>query len=66
MVVTIKEYSQQMPGIEIKETTSRRYVDGSLAPHAIGVVGSITQEEYTANNQAILERIKEQHPDWSE
>lgn len=39
---------------------------GSLAPHAIGVVGSITQEEYTANNQAILERIKEQHPDWTE
>ena len=66
VVVTIKEYSQQMPGIEIKETTSRRYVDGSLAPHAIGVVGSITQEEYTANNQAILERIKEQHPDWTE
>lgn len=66
VVVTIKEYSQQMPGIEIKETTSRRYVDGSLAPHAIGVVGSITQEEYTANNQAIWERIKEQHPDWTE
>lgn len=29
VVVTIKEYSQQMPGIEIKETTSRRYVDGA-------------------------------------
>lgn len=62
VVVTIKEYSQQMPGIEIKETTSRRYVDGSLAPHAIGVVGSITQEEYTANNQAILERTKNSTP----
>lgn len=66
VVVKIKEYSQQMPGIEIKETTSRRYVDGSLAPHAVGVVGSITAEEYSAYNEAILEQIKEEHPDWTE
>ena len=66
VVVKIKEYSQQMPGIEIKETTSRRYVDGSLAPHAVGVVGSITAEEYTSYNEAILEQIKEEHPDWTE
>ena len=66
VVVKIKEYSQQMPGVEIKETTSRRYVDGSLAPHAVGIVGSITAEEYTAYNEAILEEIKSEHPDWSE
>ncbi len=66
VVVKIKEYSQQMPGVEIKETTSRRYVDGSLAPHAIGVVGSITQEEYNEENQKILERIQSEHPDWTE
>ena len=66
VVVKIKEYSQQMPGIEIKETTSRRYVDGSLAPHAVGIVGSITAEEYTAYNEAILEEIKAEHPDWTE
>lgn len=66
VVVKVKEYSQQMPGIEIKETTSRRYVDGSLAPHAVGVVGSITGEEYSAYNEAILEQIQEEHPDWSE
>ncbi len=66
VVVKIKEYSQQMPGIEIKETTSRRYVDGSLAPHAVGIVGSITQEEYTSYNEQILEQIKQEHPDWSE
>ena len=62
VVVTIKEYSQQMPGIEIKETTSRRYVDGSLAPHAIGVVGSITQEEYTANNRQFWKESKSSTP----
>ncbi len=66
IVVKIREYSQQMPGVEIKETTSRRYVDGTLAPHAIGVVGSINQEEYEANNQAIKEKIEAEHPDWSE
>ena len=66
VVVKIKEYSQQMPGIEIKETTSRRYVDGSLAPHAVGIVGSITAEEYTAYNEATLEEIKAEHPDWTE
>ena len=62
----IREYSQQMPGVEIKETTSRRYVDGTLAPHAIGVVGSITQEEYESNNQAIKGKIEAEHPDWTE
>lgn len=66
VVVKIREYSQQMPGVEIKETTSRRYVDGTLAPHAIGVVGSINQEEYEANNQAIKEKIEAEHPDWNE
>lgn len=66
VVVKIREYSQQMPGVEIKETTSRRYVDGTLAPHAIGVVGSITQEEYESNNQAIKEKIEAEHPDWTE
>lgn len=66
VVVKIKEYSRQMPGIEIKETTSRRYVDGILAPHAIGVVGSINAEEYEHNNTEIKERIKKEHPDWSD
>ncbi len=66
VVVKIKEYSQQMPGIEIKETTSRRYVDGTLAPHAIGVVGSINAEEYEANNAEIEKQIREQHPDWDD
>lgn len=66
VVVKIREYSQQMPGVEIKETTSRRYVDGTLAPHAVGVVGSINAEEYEAENAQILEQIKEEHPDWTE
>lgn len=66
VVVKIKEYSRQMPGIEIKETTSRRYVDGILAPHAIGVVGSINADEYEHNNEEIKERIKKEHPDWSD
>lgn len=66
VVVKIKEYSQQMPGIEVKETTSRRYVDGSLAPHAIGVVGSITAEEYEASNEEIKKQIEQEHPDWNE
>ena len=32
----------------------------------MGVVGSITAEEYTSYNEAILEQIKEEHPDWTE
>ena len=66
VVVKIKEYSQQMPGIEIKETPSRRYVDGTLAPHVLGVVGAINAEEYEANNAAIKENIIKEHPDWDE
>lgn len=58
LVMKIKEYSFELPGIEIAESTTRKYVDGSLAPHVIGVTGLITEEEY-----ANLDKTKYQYND---
>ena len=42
----IKEKSSFYRGVEIEITTYREYYDGTLAPHMIGMVGSIDAEEY--------------------
>ena len=46
LVVKIQEYSFDMPGIEISQSTSREYVDGDLGSSFIGVTGYISAEEY--------------------
>lgn len=46
-VQKISENSQSMPGIEVEVSTTRYYSDGTLCPHLIGTLGSITSEQYT-------------------
>lgn len=46
LVMKIREYSFELPGIEISQSTARDYVDGELAPNIIGVTGYISAEEY--------------------
>ncbi len=45
-VETIREQSGDLPGIEIEISTKRYYEDGTIAPHIIGTMGAITQEQY--------------------
>ncbi len=45
-VQIIEEESLNMPGVEIRLSTKREYEDGTIAPHIIGSIGSITQEQY--------------------
>ena len=46
LVVKIQEYSFDMPGIEIAQSTAREYVDGQLGSSFIGITGLINAEEY--------------------
>ncbi len=46
LVVKIQEYSFDMPGIEIAQSTAREYIDGELGSSFIGITGYISAEEY--------------------
>lgn len=43
----ISENMQSEKGIEIRSTAVRRYINGTAAPHIVGVTGLISAEEYT-------------------
>lgn len=45
----IKENSSFYRGVEIGVVSFREYADGTLAPHILGMVGAITNEQYQAN-----------------
>ncbi|MCC8023410.1 MAG: hypothetical protein LIO46_06520, partial [Clostridiales bacterium] len=45
-VQIIKESGDTYLGADVQITAYREYVDGTLAPHIIGVTGKITAEEY--------------------
>lgn len=42
----IKENSGFYAGVEIVVTTARQYLDGTIAPHIIGITGPLNAEEY--------------------
>lgn len=42
---TILEHSYELPGVDVVESPIREYVDGTLAPHIIGMMGPIYKEE---------------------
>ncbi|WP_101697418.1 peptidoglycan D,D-transpeptidase FtsI family protein [Clostridium minihomine] len=42
----ISENAQNLPGATIEVTTVRDYPDGTVAPHILGTLGAISQEEY--------------------
>ena len=47
-VATISEAAASLPGISIEVGTERYYGDGTTAPHIVGEIYSITQEQYDA------------------
>lgn len=44
----IMEKSYLFPGVELQIDSVRDYPDGTLAPHVLGIVGPISEEEYEA------------------
>lgn len=51
VVGVIKENSGVFVGVDVDIQSRRVYTDGTIAPHIIGVVGSINQEEYEQNKE---------------
>ena len=47
-VEIVSENSMKLPGVQIKLTTVRNYPDGTLLPHILGTIGSISADEWTA------------------
>lgn len=58
----IKEYNFQLPGIEIDERTKRRYTDGDLAPHTVGILGRINEQELEGYNEKIMAELLAANP----
>ena len=60
-VATIKENSLTMPGVEIVETSTRSYEQGTVLPHVLGRVGKITAEKWkvTDENGQVTYPLKE-------
>ncbi len=60
-VATIKENSLSLPGVEIVETSTRSYEQGTVLPHVLGRVGKITAEKWkvTDENGQVTYPLKE-------
>ena len=50
-VATIKENSFSLPGVEIVETSTRSYEQGTVLPHVLGRVGKITAEKWKVTDE---------------
>ncbi|MDO4747827.1 MAG: penicillin-binding transpeptidase domain-containing protein [Eubacteriales bacterium] len=48
-VAVISERTQTIAGVDIRVTNERVIKNGTLVPHILGVVGSLSAEEYEAN-----------------
>lgn len=51
IIVDIKEQSFRLKGINIRETSERKIIQGNILPHEIGTVGPIYAEEYEELSQ---------------
>lgn len=60
LVSAIKEKSSLFPGVELQITSERFYTDGTVAPHILGIVGPISEqelEEYKDEGYVITDNI---------
>ena len=47
-VAAVSEASAELPGVNVEVSTERYYENGSLAPHIVGEIYSLTQDQYNA------------------
>lgn len=59
----IKENSSFYVGVEISVKTARQYLDGTIAPHIIGVTGALNAEEYEKKRQEYIEASSDEKLD---
>lgn len=51
LVSAIKERSDEFPGVDVQVASEREYYDGTLAPHILGIVANISEEEYESKKE---------------
>lgn len=51
LVSVIKERSDHLPGVDVQVTSERDYYEGTLAPHILGIVANISDEEYESKKE---------------
>ncbi|MBE6827179.1 MAG: hypothetical protein E7514_01020 [Ruminococcaceae bacterium] len=56
----VRENSSFYQGVEIKVVSERQYLDGTIAPHIIGVVGKLNAEEYNSKTEEFQEALKDE------
>lgn len=59
LVSVIMEMSETYPGVEAESVSYREYVDTISFSHILGVVGSISAEEYDAETAALNEKLND-------
>jgi penicillin-binding protein 2 len=45
VAIYLTEHAEDFPGVDFREMGVRRYVEGGLAPHVLGYLGQVSQEE---------------------
>lgn len=58
LVVAIKENSAELPGVDIKQMTSRVYNDSMYFSHIIGYTGNITNDEIETRNEELITKFE--------
>lgn len=51
LVSAVKERSDYFIGVDVQVASEREYYDGSLAPHILGIVANISEEEYQSKKE---------------
>ncbi len=51
LVSAIKERSDYFTGVDVQVTSEREYYDGTLAPHILGIVANVSEEEYESKKE---------------
>lgn len=59
LVAVIKENSDSFTGVDISVVSYREYADGTIAPHIIGSVGVISEDEYEDSQAELKTRLAE-------
>ncbi len=59
VVSTIMEMSETYPGVSFESISYREYSDKKSFSHLLGVVGSISSEEYEAENNLLNEKLND-------
>ena len=55
LMVAIKENAADLPGVDVKQRTSRVYNESLYLAHIIGYTGSITADEIETSNERLME-----------